>query len=99
MHEFKLRDGDSSTPFSPPALTVPRHENAEHVMVGMTAREVLTLLGSPDYVGRDTWSYDMDGRRPYSLTLKWDARRIVSMDRETPALWQGQLVRDRLIVY
>jgi len=85
-------------PYKPKALSVSRTANAEQVKEGMRAEQVLDLVGAPDFVGYDTWEYDMDADRPFSLILKWDARQVIGVQRKTPALWKQGFVRDEQIV-
>ena len=84
--------------YLPKAIAVPRAINAGNVKVAMRAEQVLDLLGGPDFVGYDTWEYDMDANPPFSLILKWDARQVTNVQRKTPVLWKDGFVRDEQIV-
>jgi hypothetical protein len=97
--EFKKRFADSTkdTEYAPPALEGPRHSRVDEVKSGMTAEQVLTLIGAPDYIESDTWEYDMDAKPAYSLILKWQARSIIRVERKSPALWKDGLKRDAQI--
>ena len=99
VHEFYLSHGDESNPFLLPMLKTPRHQLVPQIKVGMGAKEVLLLAGPPDFVGNDTWSYDLDSAEPYSLTLTWDGRKIVSIERVVTPLWKSGTSRDESIVY
>ena len=94
VHEFELSQGDESLPFLLPMLTQPRHEVVPQLKVGMGAKEVLLLAGSPDFMGYDTWSYDVDSSKPYSLTLTWDERKVTDINRTSPPLWKSGISRD-----
>lgn len=98
VHTFRLRSPGSSAPTPTPALTVARHENVDQIKVGMNAKEVLALIGSPDYVARDSWSYDMDSDPPYSLNLTWNVKTVTKITREDPPIWKSGFARDREIV-
>src|SRR5438445_9308947 len=66
----------------------------------MKPEEVLDLIGSPDLVGGDdTWQYDMDSKPAQTLSLKWNDRRVGSIEKKVPALWQKALVRDEELDY
>lgn len=98
-YQFELKNGRESTEYEPPPQDTPRHRNAEIVGVGMDARQVLTLLGSPDFVSFETWTYDIDAPTPYCLTLAFDVRRVTNISRDTPPLWKSGTSRDEAIVY
>jgi hypothetical protein len=85
-------------PYIPKAAAVPRVLNAGKVKTGMKGEQVLDLLGGPDFVGYDTWEYDMDASPPFSLILKWDARHVIDVQKKTPALWKEGFVRDEQIL-
>ncbi len=85
-------------PYLPKAIAVPRAINAGNVKVSMRAEQVLGLLGGPDFVGYDTWEYDMDANPPFSLIVKWDARKVTDVKKKTPVLWKDGFVRDEQIV-
>ncbi len=86
-------------PYVPKASSGPRHANADKVVKGMKAEQVLDLLGAPDFVGDATWEYDMDAVPPYSLTIPWDVRRVIRLEKRTPALWQAGLTRDAQLIH
>jgi hypothetical protein len=85
-------------PYIPKPTTIPRASNAGNVKTGMKAEQVLDLVGGPDFVEYDTWEYDMDANPPFSLILKWDARKVIDVERKTPALWKEGVVRDEQIL-
>ncbi len=85
-------------PYTPKPLSMPRETNADRVKTGMKAEQVLDLLGGPDFVGYDTWEYDMDSTPPFSLILKWDVRHVIEVQRKTPALWKDGFVRDEQVI-
>ena len=43
--------------------------------------------------GSATWEYDMDTQPGYTLTLRWDARKVTGVEKG-PALWKDNFVRD-----
>ncbi|MBD3674037.1 MAG: hypothetical protein HUJ26_10985 [Planctomycetaceae bacterium] len=97
-HIFKLENGDQSKPFFITSLKKPRHHNVESLKVGMDAKQVLELVGSPDFVSRETWSYDMDSDEPFSLNLTFDERRVTEIHRVQP-LWESGHTRDYSLAY
>jgi hypothetical protein len=95
--DVRFKDYNKNHLYTPKTLTAPRHTSAEKVEKGMKAKQVLALVGSPDYVGYDTWEYDMDAKLPFTLILKWDARRVIGIERKTPPVWQDDFARDEKI--
>lgn len=95
VYHFFIAGGDLSDRYSPPRLQQPRARAAAQIKVGMSAKQVLNTVGSPDYVGNDTWSYDLDANEPFSLTLTWRTGRVTDIKRDQPALWQSGRTRDR----
>lgn len=91
-HSFEIQRDGKSQPFTP-NLKNERHENVSNLKVGMSAKEILTLIGPPDFVSYDKWSYDMDAKPPFSLTLTMDARKSTAIKRENP-IWLNRLDRD-----
>lgn len=98
IHTFN-RDGKSDEPFPTLDLHGPRHKNADQVKVGMTAKQVLNLIGSPDFIGSDIWSYDMDSDMPYSLNVTFDEKNVVKLTRNTTPIWKSGLLRDKALVH
>jgi hypothetical protein len=101
VHRFDVRykDYDRNHRYVPKALSVARHLNIDKVQKGMKAEQVLDVLGGPDFVGYDTWEYDMDSVPPTSLVLKWDARKVIGIEKKTPPLWKDGLSRDEALQY
>lgn len=97
-HAFELEKDGKSIPFIPTAQERPRHKAVQMVKVGMPAKEVLNLIGAPDYISYDTWSYDMDANPPFSITLTFDARKVTAIKREVP-LWKSGLSRDEVVAW
>jgi hypothetical protein len=97
--EVRFADYNKNHPYTPKPLTAPRHANVEKIKKGMMAEQVLALIGSPDYVGYDTWEYDMDAKLPFTLILKWDARRVIGLEKKTPPVWQDGFARDKNMVW
>lgn len=96
---FKLehRDYSKMQPYQPKPLAAPRHLNVTKIARGMKAEQVLDLLGNPDYIGFETWEYDMDAKPPYTLIVKWDVRHVTGIEQTTPAFWQDGLKRDEYV--
>jgi hypothetical protein len=93
--DVRFKDYDKNHLYVPkplPAAT-PRHANVEKVEKGMKAEQVLALIGSPDYVGYDTWEYDMDAEKPFTLILKWDPLHVIGIEKQTPPRWQDASAR------
>ena len=65
----------------------------------MKAEQVLTLIGSPDFVSRETWDYDIDNADPYTLVVSWDGQQVKEITRKSPPVWQDGETRDETIVY
>ena len=95
-HSFKLFVEGSSVPFEAALLKGKRHEFASQIVVGMEAKEILNLIGSPDFVSYDTWSYDMDAEKPFTLDLTMDARGVTGVKHREP-IWKHRLNRDELL--
>ncbi|MBN2580963.1 MAG: hypothetical protein JXB10_18420 [Pirellulales bacterium] len=93
-----FEDFNKSYYYDPPALKVPRHENADKIQKGMKAEQVLALLGGPDFVCYGRWEYDMDGKPPFTLILQWDAHHVIGVKKKTPPLWQKGFCRDEQVV-
>lgn len=100
VHQFAVQyeNYKKNHPYKPKALSVPREDSVGAVKAGMKGEQVLDLLGSPDFVEDGTWEYDMDSAPPFSLILKWDASRVVDVQRKSPVLWREGLTRDEQIV-
>ncbi|WP_168564978.1 outer membrane protein assembly factor BamE [Crateriforma spongiae] len=64
---------------------------------GMSAEDVLKILGSPDFIDYSEWSYDLDGDDPKTATITWDSYEVKSINVTKP-LWRDGLSRDRLVV-
>ena len=88
---------EKNRPYTPAVLSVPRESNADKIKKGMRAEQVLDFLGAPDFVGNDTWEYDMDSQEPFSLILKWDVRQVIDIQKKMPPLWKVRFVRDEQI--
>lgn len=98
LFDVWYKDYDKRHPFVPKALSVPRHTNIDKLQKGMKAEEVLSLLGGPDFFGGNAWQYDMDSMPPMSLIVKWEKRRVIGIEKQTPPLWKKGFTRDEQIV-
>lgn len=109
--EFKIEfdDYEKRTKFVPPILSVPRHENAKKVKIGMDTETVLSILGEPDFVD-DSWEYDMDSTPPSTLVLYWgkplstflrpakeEPAQVTWIRRLRTPSWANGQIRDRQI--
>jgi hypothetical protein len=91
----RFKDYKRDMLYRPKLHETPRHTRIDAVQKGMKAEEVLDLIGFPDFVGRDdTWEYDMDSTPAQTLILNWTDRRVDTVEKQVPALWQKDLVRD-----
>jgi outer membrane protein assembly factor BamE (lipoprotein component of BamABCDE complex) len=97
--DIQYEDHKKNRPYTFKPRSSARDANADKVKKDMKAEQVLDLLGAPDFVGYDTWEYDMDSSPPSSLTLKWDVRQVTDVQRKTPALWKDGFVRDEQIIW
>ena len=96
-HSFEITEDGKTKPFNP-ILKNARHENVDRVKAGMSAKKIMTLIGPPDFVSYDKWSYDMDASQPFSLTIKMDARKSTDVKRQKP-IWLNGLDRDEALVH
>ena len=94
-HSFEITMDGESKRFNP-ILKNERHENVSKVKVGMSAKQILTLIGPPDFISYDKWSYDMGVSTPFTLTIKMDARKSTAIERQKP-IWLNGLDRDEAL--
>ncbi len=94
-NSFEIEQGGGAKPFNP-TLKRERHKNVSSVKVGMSAKQILTLIGPPDFVSYDEWSYDMDADAPFTFTIKMDARKSPAITREEP-IWLNGIDRDEAL--
>ena len=59
-HAFIMTIDGKFNDFVPPTPTIPRHRNVQNIRIGMDAGQVLSLIGSPDFISVLAWSYDID---------------------------------------
>lgn len=64
----------------------------------MTAEVILKLLGAPDSVLRDNWEYDIDGDKPFTLTIQWEGQQVERI-RRIPAKWIEGTARDEALAF
>lgn len=97
-HEFEItaatKDGKDRA-YHSKVKAAPGAAGLKMVRKGMSAEEVLDLLGSPEWIGHDTWEYDVDVDPAVTLRLQWDGRKIVDVETLKPAAWARKLVRER----
>ena len=97
-YSFKIERNGKRRPFVIPARKRPRHEAVEEVAVGMSAKQVLTLIGAPDFISHGTWRYDMDADAPFSFTLTFDDRKVTESKWKAP-LWKSVLPGDEALAH
>jgi len=74
-----------------------KRSNWADVKPGMSPDEVYQLIGAPDFMPRDVWSYDLQGDDPLTFEVKWDrAKIVVSAERLKPK-WNNGISRDELV--
>lgn len=96
VYEFACADrGDEY--FRPKPLACSVESRFPLVKRGMTARDVLALMGSPDFVVGDGWEFDVAGKSAATYVIKWDRGRVSQTRRIAPK-WKNGLERDRHIV-
>ena len=96
---FKMINENGDHEFKPVPLKQSRHTRVSNLRIGMKAEQVLTLIGSPDFVSRETWDYDIDNADPYTLVVSWDGQQVKEITRKSPPVWQDGETRDETIVY
>jgi hypothetical protein len=94
--DLYAKEYDRRKPFVP-VLGRPRAQQAGALRKGMKPIEVLRLIGAPDFV-EETWQYDMDEQKPYTLLVEWGETGVKSVQRKSPAFWQGGDCRDQQIM-
>lgn len=78
-----------------------RIAQVESVKKGLSPREVVEILGNPDFERYDrshlTWDYDLDAEKPYTLRIAFDSKfeGVESVDRLEPPVWKKASQRDR----
>ena len=97
-HSFETIKNGISSPFIVPELTRQRFAAMSELKQDMPAEQVLALVGAPDFISHDEWSYDFDGDDACSLTLTFSGQRVVAIRRDAP-LWKSGHVRDRELAY
>lgn len=98
-HEFTVEATAqiAEHPYRPAAKSAPGRPEAERAREGMSAAEVLDLLGSPEWITYDTWEYDIDAEPPFTLRLKWNETSVVEVATSKTAAWLQPLMRERMI--
>lgn len=94
VFEFPKRRADGN--FRPEPQE--RHEaQLASIKSGMSAQEVLEILGSPDFISYPEWSYDLEGVDPKSATISWESHKVKDVNITNP-LWGDGLSRDKAVV-
>jgi len=79
----------------PPAT--PPNVALEQIRAGMSVADVLTQLGTPNYldgsVRKLRFRYDLDEPQPMSLVITFEQDRVGKVVRHSPPLWEGELRR------
>ncbi|GEM_PF-2889629 len=71
-------------------LPAPRATRVDLVSKGTAPLDVLTAVGSPDYVNHSkrAWEYHMDTGQPYTLLVVYDQDyKVDHVEQHTPPLW------------
>lgn len=92
IYEFKL-PGPEEGYLRPLPLAHSIESQFPLVKQGMTVREVLNVVGSPDFVVADGWEYDIAGSSPATPVIEWESGRV-RRTSETEARWKEGLARD-----
>ena len=102
--QFYTRYGNvQHYPFDAGEIDVPRAENTGKIKYNMSPKEVLDLIGEPDFSRNGTrdwpwggsWQYDMDAETPFTLLVCWSTEgKVARVEQKTPPYWQD-LTRDR----
>jgi len=90
------RDGGYWQPEDP--LPFQREQRVEELKTGMTPEEVTALIGTPDFITHDGWEYDVDGKAPATLILRWGQRGVEKLEHQTPPKWSNGVERDRQLI-
>jgi hypothetical protein len=99
-HEFRVtasEPGVKDKPYQFKAKAAPGAAEIKKAGKGMSAMEVLDLLGAPEWITYDTWEYDIDIDPPVTLRIKWDESKVVEVSTQDPAAWKRELIREAQI--
>ncbi|MBI2922001.1 MAG: hypothetical protein HYY18_13020 [Planctomycetes bacterium] len=68
------------------------------VKEGMSAREIVALIGNPDCVSeRGSFAWDIDGEKPFTLVVAFKEGKVGSIRKIDPPDWKAGLARDALL--
>ena len=96
IYEFASAAGGDRY-FRPEPVLVPFANRFPSIKQDMTAKDVLTLVGSPDFVVDNGWEFDVAGASAATYVIEWENWRV-STTRKTEPKWKDGLTRDRHIV-
>ena len=98
-HTFNLRKNGKETLFAP-KRKLARHASVQNVKVGMPAKQVIELIGAPDFIGYDDWSYDMDAEPPFSdnSRVRWSQSNFDQERAGTLEIENGSRRVDRKLI-
>jgi hypothetical protein len=74
-----------------------REKNEAKLTQGMNPMQVVELIGLPDFIGRNEWSYDFEKNTPRSLTISWDSYVVKDVKRGEP-LWKKLVEREKVLL-
>ena len=74
-----------------------REKNEAKLTQGMSPMQVVDLIGLPDFIGRNEWSYDFEKNTPRSLTISWDSYVVKDVKRGEP-LWKKLVEREKVLL-
>jgi hypothetical protein len=92
-YHFFRECGDDRVSLDVPECIEDRGARLLKLTTQRTARDILDLVGTPDFASRvnaqDVWDYDLDGDE--TVRIGWDdgSGRVASIERVKPAGWHG----------
>ena len=88
-------------PVTPPAEVgaEARVGTAGNVKEGMSAREVVALIGNPDCAsGPGGFAWDIDGEKPFTLAIAFKDGKVRSIQKIDPPEWKAGVARDERLI-
>ena len=77
----------AALPASMMPTQAPRADGVVKLEKGMRPNAVISHIGSPDYIDRSVWYFDIDAEDPYTLELSWGKAGVDRFKKITPPLW------------
>ncbi len=78
-------------------IMIDREKNEAKLTQGMSPMQVVELIGLPDFIGRNEWSYDFEKNTPRSLMISWDSYVVKDIERSEP-LWKKVGERESVLL-